>query len=253
MPRNPVTSISQVLSELDVIIAHCEAASSREAYFAILYKQMTVAVAKGIANGLFEDAARMEKLDVIFAKRYIDAWHCYKDKSPCSACWQTAFEAANQESLVVVQHILLGVNAHINLDLSIAAAETAPGQSIFTMQKDYDLINSMIATTYNDMQSRLGKIWWPMKFVLMITNNRHQAVINFSVSKARQAAWASATAMALAEGEAEKNYVNGLDQTVEKLAGGIINPGAWTRFLLKWVRWSEQKDTRRIIALLKQD
>lgn len=253
MSRNPITTINGVLAELDAIIDHCEAVSSRQAYFAILYKQMTAAVAKGTAEGLFEDPARMEKLDVIFAKRYIDAWYCFKDKSPCSSCWQNAFEAADQEGLVVVQHILLGINAHINLDLSIAAAETAPGQSIFAMQKDYDLINDMIATTYDEMQTRLGRIWWPMKFVLMLTNNRHKAVINFSVSKARQAAWASATAMAMTEGEAEKNYVNGLDQTVVKLAGGITNPGKWTKFLLKIVRWSEQKDTRRIISLLKQD
>lgn len=252
MPRVPITTINEVLSELDTIIAHCDVTPSRQAYFAILYKQMTKAVAKGIAEGMFEDPARMEKLDVIFAKRYIDAWYCYKDKSPCSASWQTAFDASVREDLVVVQHILLGVNTHINLDLSIAAAETAPGQAIFALQKDYDLINDIISATADEMQTRLGKIWWPMKLFIRIANNRHKAVINFSVSKARQAAWASATAMALTEGEAEKNYTDGLDRSVVQIAGGIMNPGKWTNFMLQFVRWSEQKDVRKVIALLKQ-
>ncbi|MBX3256086.1 MAG: hypothetical protein KF862_18260 [Chitinophagaceae bacterium] len=251
MLRPPVTTINEVLLELDAIIAHCDAAASRQAYFALLYRQMTAAVAKGITGGMFEDPERMEKLDVIFARRYIDAWYCYQEKNPCSASWKVAFDAATREDLVVVQHILLGVNTHINLDLSIAAAETAPGQDIFALKKDYDMINDIIAATADEMQNRLEKIWWPMKFFIRVANNKHKAVINFSVSKARQAAWASATAMALTDGEAEKNYINGLDQSVVKVAGAVMNPGRWTGFLLKFVRWSEQKDVKRIIVLLK--
>jgi hypothetical protein len=35
---------------------------------------VTKKVKNGIENNLFDDGPRMEKLDVIFAKRYIDAY-----------------------------------------------------------------------------------------------------------------------------------------------------------------------------------
>ena len=251
MPGSNITDINGVLLELDKIIVQCEKEGSRQGYFAVLYRQMTDAIRNGISGNLFEDASRMEKLDVIFAKRYIDAWHCYRNESPCSLSWQAAFDACKRDNLTVVQHLLLGINTHINLDLSIAAAETAPGQDIFKMRADYDRINDIIANVANNLQVRLGKIWWPMKLVTRISNNRHKAVINFSILKARQTAWASAAAMALTEGPAEKNYVGGLDNAVVAVANGIIYPGMWAGFLLKIIHWAEEKDVVKIINLLQ--
>ena len=251
MPGSNITDINGVLLELDKIIVQCEKEGSRQGYFAVLYRQMTDAIRNGISGNLFEDASRMEKLDVIFAKRYIDAWHCYRNESPCSLSWQVAFDACKRNNLTVVQHLLLGINTHINLDLSIAAAETAPGQDIFKMRADYDRINDIIANVANNLQVRLGKIWWPMKLVTRISNNRHKAVINFSILKARQTAWASAAAMALTEGPAEKNYVGGLDNAVVAVANGIIYPGMWAGFLLKIIHWAEERDVVKIINLLQ--
>ena len=251
MPGSNITDINGVLLELDKIIVQCEKEGSRQGYFAVLYRQMTDAIRNGISGNLFEDASRMEKLDVIFAKRYIDAWHCYRNESPCSLSWQAAFDACKRDNLTVVQHLLLGINTHINLDLSIAAAETAPGQDIFKMRADYDRINDIIANVANNLQVRLGKIWWPMKLVTRISNNRHKAVINFSILKARQTAWASAAAMALTEGPAEKNYVGGLDNAVVAVANGIIYPGMWAGFLLKIIHWAEERDVVKIINLLQ--
>ena len=251
MPGLNITDINGVLLELDKIIAQCEKEGSRQAYFAVLYRQMTEAVRQGISGHIFENGSRMEKLDVIFAKRYINAWYCYRNASPCSLSWQTAFDACEKSNLTVVQHLVLGINTHINLDLSIAAAETAPGQDIFKMRADYDRINDIIANAANNLQIRLEKIWWPMKLLMRISNNRHKAVINFSILKARQTAWASAAAMALTEGPAEKNYIAGLDNTVVAVANGIINPGTWAGFVLKIVHWAEERDVRKIISLLK--
>ena len=90
-----------------------------------------------------------------------------------------------------------------------------------------------------------------MKLVTRISNNRHKAVINFSILKARQTAWASAAAMALTEGPAEKNYVGGLDNAVVAVANGIIYPGMWAGFLLKIIHWAEEKDVVKIINLLQ--
>ncbi|CAN5713303.1 hypothetical protein BH10BAC3_BH10BAC3_00540 [soil metagenome] len=248
----PLTNIQQVIDELDNIINHCESNGSRQAFFAALYRSMTESVNAGIKAGMFQDAVRMEILDVIFANRYIDAWHCNLEKKPCSLSWKTAFDACNLNNLTVIQHLLLGINTHINLDLAIAAAETAPGESIFSLQTDFEKINNIISALTDEIQYRLEKVWWPMKFLRSIVNGKEKAVINFSITAARKASWANAVALASANGQASVNYVNGIDNTVNNLAKGIISPGFVANLVLTPVRWLEYKDVRKIIAVLKE-
>ena len=68
----------------------------------------------------------MERLDAIFAARYLEAVQQLWSGSVPSRSWRVAFDAATQPGPIVLQHLLLGMNAHINLDLSIAAARTSP-------------------------------------------------------------------------------------------------------------------------------
>lgn len=242
-------SINEVIIALDEIIASCKAANSRQAYFATLYRHMTVAVQQSILAGGFEDAARMEKLDVIFAKRYIDAWQAYQKQQPTTLSWSHAFGAAAKQH-TVMQHLLLGINTHINLDLSIAAASTSPGESIFQLQKDFDKINDIIATLSNDIQEKLSNIWWPMKWLTRISNGSEKAVLNFSIQKARQASWANAVALAVENEQQQQHHIEQLDRTVLLLGKKIESPGTWAQILLAPVRWFEYNDVQKVIKLL---
>ncbi|MBL7713183.1 MAG: hypothetical protein JNL13_11980, partial [Chitinophagaceae bacterium] len=111
-----VHSIDEVIAELDQVIAACLRTGSRAGYFACLYRKMTLAVKQGIAKGLFEDGQRMERFDVHFANRYLAAYRQYSSGEACTNAWCRAFEAGAQAH-TVIQHLLLGMNAHINLDL----------------------------------------------------------------------------------------------------------------------------------------
>src|SRR5947207_2335420 len=117
-------TIDEIILELEQIIDHCIKTKNKAGYFAALYHNVTCHVKTGIANGDFEDGARMERLDVIFASRYIDAWHAFNNKTPLSQSWNIAFQQVSKWPTLVLQHLLLGINAHINLDLGIAAVET---------------------------------------------------------------------------------------------------------------------------------
>src|SRR6187549_73564 len=75
-----VSTIPHVLNKLDEIINWCENAGSRQGYFAALYRRMTLAVLEEMQKNGFTDNTRMEKLDVIFASRYIEAWSAYQKK-----------------------------------------------------------------------------------------------------------------------------------------------------------------------------
>jgi hypothetical protein len=135
--REPAKSIDEVIARLDAIIEQAIADGDRLGLFAVLYRTVTVAVKDGIAAGRFEDGPRMERLDVVFANRYLDAFDRYRRGEPTTASWRAAFDAGSRSRVVIMQHLLLGMNAHINLDLGIAAAEVAPGALLDPMERDF--------------------------------------------------------------------------------------------------------------------
>lgn len=225
--------------------------NSRAGYFATLYRAMTLAVQKAITENLFEDSKRMEKLDVIFANRYLDAWQCYHHKQPCTSSWKSAFDSTARNNLTVLQHLLLGINTHINLDLAIAAAETSKGLDIFALQKDFEKINEIIASLTEATYNSLCRIWLPLRFLGNMAGNRQDAVVNFSITKAREASWTNAVALFNCSEEAKKSCINFIDSGVVVLAHKIVEPGGYISFLLSPVRYMESKSVARNMELLQ--
>jgi len=88
----PATTIDDVINQLNAIVDWSKQNNSRMGYFAALYRKVTIQVKKGIEDDFFDDGPRMERLDVIFANRYIHA--CYQHqtgKTPTQA-WVRAFD-----------------------------------------------------------------------------------------------------------------------------------------------------------------
>lgn len=85
-------TIDVVIRNLDNIIESCRAQNSRLGYFPALYRKVTVQVKEGIANKYFDDGERMERLDVVFANRYLAAFEAYRAGKQITKSWQTAFD-----------------------------------------------------------------------------------------------------------------------------------------------------------------
>ncbi len=158
-------SIEDVIIALTEIVENCKHAKNRSGYFAALYKRMTIAVKDGVASGAFLDGDRMGKLDVTFATRYLSAYEAYNKNEACSTSWKYAFDGCINQSLTVIQQLILGINTHINLDLAIASAVTAPGDSIHKLEADFNRINDVIGSLFDDVQRCLEDVWLPMKFL----------------------------------------------------------------------------------------
>jgi hypothetical protein len=243
-------SINDVIVHLDGIIAECIRKKSRAGYFACLYRKMTIAVQQGIENGMFENGKRMELFDVHFANRYLFAYRQYESRQACTSAWCHAFDAGEKE-YTVLQHLLLGMNAHINLDLGIAAAEISAGSDIQALRPDFEKINNIIGSLVNTVQTDLEDICFPMHFVRYIDNSSKDAVINFSIALARKTAWANALALSALPAENHPAYISTLDVQIAQVARNIINPDFSQGLLLKSIRLFEPKDTGKIISCLK--
>lgn len=246
----PAKTISEVISYLDEIIKTSLSNKSRIGYFACLYRKMTIAVQKGINDNLFEDGPRMERLDVIFANRYINAYYSRSKNKSTTTAWKAAFDAT-QQPYTVIQHLLMGMNAHINLDLSVAAAEASKGIDIQSLKKDFDLINDIIGSLINIVQKDLEEICAPMRMLKYVDNKSKDSVINFSITAARNTAWINAVALAHVLPDMYDPYIKTLDSKIAVVANNIINPNFSQSLMLRAVRTFEPKDIGEIIKFLK--
>jgi hypothetical protein len=79
------------------------------------YQRTTVAVGKAVRDGVFEDGPWVEDWDVAFANLYLDALEADLGGGRVPRPWRLAFAAP--PDLKPLQHVLLGINAHINYDL----------------------------------------------------------------------------------------------------------------------------------------
>ncbi len=83
-------TIDEVLARLTEIVDWARTESSKLGYFAALYRKVTIQVKQGIAAGRFQDGPRMEQLDVIFARRYLDAFFASRQGQSVTQSWQVA-------------------------------------------------------------------------------------------------------------------------------------------------------------------
>jgi hypothetical protein len=246
-----MTKISEVIGRLEQIVEWAKEQQSPLGYFAAVYLKMTLAVRDGIDNGLFENGSRMEQLDLRFAGRYFEAFDAWQAGQPCTQSWQAAFESARQEQFTVLQHILLGINAHINLDLGIAAAQTRSGDAIFGLRKDFDKINDIIAGLTDRVQERLADIWLPFGLLDYLLRTDDEGWVHFSIRIARGAAWKAATALAFArQSETEKALIRELDNAIAFFAQKITAPGFWINLGLRFLRRGERGTVREKIETL---
>ena len=248
---NAAITIKEVITQLDNIIEWSIVHKSRIGYFATLYHRMTVAIQQGIIDNSFQDGKRMEQLDVCFANKYFFAWDAYTNKQPCSSAWYSAFDACEISGLIVLQHLILGINTHINLDLCIATAECCPGDKIYDLESDFNKINDVIAMQSQLVQNTLCKIWFPLKVLNDISNKQEKAVLNFSIDTARSCSWANAIALAHTDSQIKNELISQIESTVVALCKKIINPGLWINFILVPVKLMESNDVSKIIGLLK--
>ncbi len=242
-------TIDEVIAELEIIKKECRENNTALGYFAVLYSEVTKSVKNGIAQKAFDDNNRMEKLDIIFAERYIDAYKAYKNDKPVTLSWQVAFDAQN-EPLLIIQQILLGINAHINLDLGIAAAETMKGGNVEDIKNDFDKINGFLSVMIDDFQERLNRASPLFSWLDKLAGNLDEKLVQFSIEKARDGAW-----------KFTKEYFNATDKNRETVTrdGKIGNLAALISlpkgFKLKWVvkiiRFFEMKNPSNVMDVLE--
>ena len=242
------TTIDAAIDEMDRIIDRAVATRDARGWFAVVYRAVTARVRDGIAAGEYDDAERMERFDVRFARYWLDAHAAWDRGQPVAASWRCSFEAAARPG-IILQHLLLGMNAHINLDLGVAAAATCPGAGVVELRDDFERINDVLAELVDEMQAAIAAVSPMTRLVDAVGLRFDAALVGFSLEHARRRSWAFAEA--LARDGAPPALVDARDVAVARWGGRIARPGAPLRWALPVTRWRERADLGEVSSALR--
>ena len=222
------------------------AADDASGYFAAMYARVTDRVQTAIADGRFGDGERMAHFARTFADWYLGP---RAGTRPRPACWQAADDVARDGQLLIVQHLLLGINAHVNHDLpqvvvALAGDSRAP---IEALRADFDAINDILAETQPAILRDLGRVSGWTQLAAGAGGGR---VFNFSLDRAREQAWRAAVRLHRLDPATRLVDAGELDSMVSVLSYLVTQPKPPVRWLLRVPRWLEHDDPREVTTRL---
>ncbi|MEP7199668.1 MAG: DUF5995 family protein, partial [Chloroflexota bacterium] len=244
-------TIDDVIVQMDQIMERCMREHSKLGYFATLYRDVTVRVRDGIAVGRFENGPRMERLDVVFAHRYLNALDAYWRGDETPRCWLAAFRATQFPTPVILQHLLLGINAHINFDLGIAAAQIASADELPSLKRDFAEITVLLNDMLRDVQVRIGRVSPLFHLMDEVGGRTDEQIGAFAMQAARDLSWRTAEKLVAATPDQAKLEIFLHDRIVTVLGYRICFPSGALSLALATIRAQELNQVPAVMAALR--
>jgi hypothetical protein len=195
----------------------------------------------------------MERLVVAFADRYLDAVRRFRAGERPSRCWAFAFETAARWRPLVLQHLILGINAHINLDLGIAAATVAPTpDELESLWPDFKTINEVLSRLVQVVEDELGEISPRLKRIEDIAPGLEDRIFDFGIDAARDFAWALAKELADTPPAGRDAVIAARDGVVAAVAGALYPLHGIPGHVQSWIHGAESVDVRYNIQVVAE-
>lgn len=155
--EEPYVEVAETHERLEGLLAAFRAREDRRAAFLSIYAEMTGGVAQRLHEDGFDDTDWVGRYLVAFANLYREAVHAYErdDLAALADPWQLAFDAADAGDSLVIQDVLLGINAHINYDLSLAVHDAGVRTDRDRKYRDHSRVTDVIAAIIDDAQDHL--------------------------------------------------------------------------------------------------
>lgn len=236
MQFQPAEKLPDVLARIVQIREYFVAQNSPLAYFAALYTKVAQAIEANIEQGnMFDDNARMARMDVHFVNLYIDAMNAAAANTPALPHWQLVIDTAKDNQVLVLEHMFLAINAHINYDLAIAADETCTTPEIMSFKADFNRINDILFKLVDVVQTDFSLFFHPLKWYLKLGRQLDDRILTLALGGIRSDSWGFACEMALCNAEQKKTLKTNRMDLVVSLGKVIINPKIWWMSVLLFI------------------
>ena len=161
-----------------------------------MYLRVTEAVRDELPN--FENREFVERLDVLFAEFYLQAYEAALAEAWISEAWAPLFARRRDRKIIPLQFAITGMNAHINNDLAHALVLTWKEQDLGPAgdtpeRRDYDKVNAILQGVEDEIKVPLSDELIAQVDALFGKTDDFLAL--WSIRRARQHAWDRARIM----------------------------------------------------------
>ena len=174
-----------------------EESADARAVFLRCYMMMTENMVVALQGNEFKDPPWVDTLLRRFAERYFDALDAYETQAVTTpAAWKLAHDTSRTDALVL-QKLLLGVNAHINYDLVLTLADLLQPEwaELHEMERgaryfDFCYVNDVIGRTIDVVQDTLLEPLMPgMDIVDAMMGRLDEAFVSRMITSWRDNVW----------------------------------------------------------------
>lgn len=225
--------VADLVLRMERQLAELEESGDPARFFLGTYLRTTRAIGEALQDGTFDDPAWVAELDVVFAGLYLDALEAHRrDPVTAPATWRRAF--AVDPSLSPEAHVLLGVHAHINVDLPQALIATMPPEDFLerarcvARRRDHEKIDRVLAARVSAEDVELehsGGRRSPLDRLIAPVNRT--AVRRF-LREARRTVWANTAVLHRARDDGQaclERRIAELDVAGAERVGELLRPG----------------------------
>ena len=226
------------MDQMDIIVRMSTLAEKWEqqkdnrAIFLHCYCLMTKNMVHAIEDNRFMDRIWVDKLLHRFADYYFEAIACFECGEEVPKVWQVVHEAADRDKLHVLQHLFLGVNAHINYDLVLTLNEllqaewnTLSQEERETRYQDHRLVNTIIGETIDQVQDEVVESRAPyMDLIDKAMGRLDEKLIVDMISNWRKSVWENALLLLNSSNEEEKR------RYLMRIEEQVLRNAKWLKF-----------------------
>lgn len=221
-----------VTERMQRLIDAWQARNDRRAAFLACYQMMTANMLSAIDRGEFHDPNWVNALLHRFAGYYFNALDFYEANDPATpAVWRITFDVSDQPRVLILQNLLLGMNAHINYDLVFTLvdllepewARLTPGERQ-RRYADHSHVNAVIQRTIDVVQDTIIEPDAPlMQLADILLGRADEWLVSRMIGNWREEVWAHAQSLLhAADPETRQCLTREIEQEALKRANLIL-------------------------------
>lgn len=200
----------------------------KRAVFATAYLTITKAMKANIEEDRFGDCEWVDLYLRSFIRLYVDALRAHEagDMQNVPRAWRVALDLCASGDGLVIQHLVLGINAHVNHDLPMALAAAGIDPHRPRRYDDHTSVNLVLGAAIDALQEHVGRLYSPVLRLFDTMFGKLDDELSFSLVKnARENAWQACLDMIAAQNDEEYREVRQrVDTASGELAEMIARP-----------------------------
>ena len=251
-PRNTGEALVCMRETLEDLYARGDGRAIFLRAYYIMTAQVNAAVHGGnedFARPIFFDPEWVDRLAGRFAGRYFQSLD-----APASEAWAIAMERARQRRPSILQCLMLGINAHINYDLSLCLHDIlveegdALDEALMARRKfDHDQMNNVLARTNPKLQEILAREFGGgMRLFSEVLGRFDELLTSTGLRYYRDRVWCNMLGLLAARSPEEYEMARLRLEWESRQVAEFITDGSWLNTLMYGVDgWLYRRDFRK--------